>query len=301
MSRRAPITVVCAGRTYGDLILSGMAGNPEPGTETYCSSMEFQPGGGAAITAAHLVANGLRAGLLSMMPAAPFDGPLRARLSGLGVDLAWSASAIAGTDPQLTVAIVQGDDRMFLTRRDGPALPAGAAAQVAKSGASHLHIGELTTLVEHPDLLEAAAGHGMTVSLDCGWDPQVFDTAHGHLIRRVDVFFPNSSEAEALLEAGFQHPIAGLDVVKLGPQGALAITKRERILEPTNTVPVRDPTGAGDAFNAGFLVKWLGGEDLRTCLAAGNTAGALAVSHVGGTGGLTEVARPLPGRAITAS
>ncbi|MEL7344437.1 MAG: PfkB family carbohydrate kinase, partial [Pseudomonadota bacterium] len=41
-------------------------------------------------------------------------------------------------------------------------------------------------------------------------------------------------------------------------------------------------TGAGDAFNAGFLSRWLIGDDIGACLAAGNARGALSVRQRGG-------------------
>jgi len=44
-----------------------------------------------------------------------------------------------------------------------------------------------------------------------------------------------------------------------------------------------DAVGAGDSFDAGFLHPYLRGSDLTTCLANGNRAGALSVTHPGGT------------------
>jgi len=44
-----------------------------------------------------------------------------------------------------------------------------------------------------------------------------------------------------------------------------------------------DATGAGDAFNGGFLHAYLAGWPLKDCLRAGNICGALATTGAGGS------------------
>ena len=48
------------------------------------------------------------------------------------------------------------------------------------------------------------------------------------------------------------------------------------------SVAVVDTTGAGDAFNAGFLHSWLSTSNLEASLAAGIEAGSLSVQSAGG-------------------
>jgi len=47
-------------------------------------------------------------------------------------------------------------------------------------------------------------------------------------------------------------------------------------------VPVKDPTGAGDAFAAGLLTAWLSGSSPEAALTAGAELGAAAVGRIGG-------------------
>jgi sugar/nucleoside kinase (ribokinase family) len=108
----------------------------------------------------------------------------------------------------------------------------------------------------------------------------------------LDLFLPNQVEAQAM--SGADSPEEALEwlaarvptvAVKRGPDGALAASGRERARMPGFSVPVRDTSGAGDAFDAGFLDGWLAGEPLAVCLARGNACGALTAAHVGGSGG----------------
>jgi cytidine deaminase len=73
-------------------------------------------------------------------------------------------------------------------------------------------------------------------------------------------------------------------VLKLGADGAVVATRTERL--PCSPAPltgvVVDPTGAGDAFDAGFLAAWLDHAKLAECCGAGATSAALAVALVGG-------------------
>jgi sugar/nucleoside kinase (ribokinase family) len=76
--------------------------------------------------------------------------------------------------------------------------------------------------------------------------------------------------------------VGGTVVVKLGAAGAVAATSRGAVVEAA-ALPVEaiDATGAGDAFAAGFLIAWLGGDGLDAALAAGAAFGARAVTTMG--------------------
>jgi len=75
-------------------------------------------------------------------------------------------------------------------------------------------------------------------------------------------------------------------VVKLGAAGAVyAVRGPDGPLSGrVAAVPaaVRDTTGAGDAFCAGFLAAWLGGAPLAAACAAAAMTAARAVSSLGG-------------------
>lgn len=90
-----------------------------------------------------------------------------------------------------------------------------------------------------------------------------------------DVMFATAAEADALLGG---HPKAGLleyartAVIKRGAKGATVLTRvgpeSLRFEVATAHIAVADTTGAGDAFDAGFLVGWF------AALAAGHPVSA---------------------------
>jgi sugar/nucleoside kinase (ribokinase family) len=100
----------------------------------------------------------------------------------------------------------------------------------------------------------------------------------------IDALLANDAEAEALRGA---HSLASLGdwarlaVVKQGPGGASAYAEGAAWHAAANPVTVVDTTGAGDAFDAAFMVEWLASGDVEAALQAGNRLGAHVAAHLG--------------------
>ena len=287
--------ILCTGRLYCDLVMSGLSGAPTPGEEVYAQALALAAGGGAYISAAYLAALGRDTGLAAIIPAEPFAGAIAAELADAGLDLSLCAYAPPGVDPQITVALIMGGDRAFVTRRSGPAMPEGLGAVLDSGAWHHLHIGELASLVENPGIVARAKAVGMTVSVDCAWDADILARADlPEVLRGVDVFLPNRAEADALIRHAPLADYAPLVVVKEGAKGAMALGAQGAVQRPALRVDVVDSVGAGDAFNAGFLDCWLAGAALPECLDAGAQTAAAALRRQGGARGLGRLARHRP-------
>jgi sugar/nucleoside kinase (ribokinase family) len=68
----------------------------------------------------------------------------------------------------------------------------------------------------------------------------------------------------------------------LGSAGVVIASRSEAVqieVVPATTV---DPTGAGDAFCAGFLAEWIATRDFRAAADAGSRLAARAIAVVGG-------------------
>jgi sugar/nucleoside kinase (ribokinase family) len=104
-----------------------------------------------------------------------------------------------------------------------------------------------------------------------------------------DVLLANEAEVMAMGRADSLEPSmralgrwCGCVVAKCDVRGATALIGGELYRVPTVPVPVHDATGAGDAFNAGFLYGWLAGLPPETCLGLGNLCGGAAVRDFSG-------------------
>jgi hypothetical protein len=282
--------VVCLGRIYCDIIFTGLHEMPALGRERFARDVTITAGGGAYITAAHLAAVGRPAALLSRLGTDPLSRSLTQELEGSGVDLSFiEQSNDAG--PQPTVALVRESERAFVSRRAGSSRPSTLERALAARDVSHLHIAEFATLKDNPDVIDMARRLGLTISLDPSWDDDLIrqDTNFFEICAGIDIFLPNLEEGKALTGENSDETILRslrehfpLVVLKRGEHGAMASAGSIQAAAAALSVDVVDTTGAGDAFNAGFLHSWLRTSDLQRSLAAGIEAGTLSIQSAGG-------------------
>lgn len=289
--------VLSLGRIYCDMVFSGLDGMPQLGRELFARDFAMTPGGGALITAAHLAATGRTAALLARFGTDTLSAALAGQIKALGLDLQF-LDRHESAGPQITVVMANDHDRAFLSRRAGQARPASFECALAWPEAAHLHIAEYATLHEMHDAVSAAKARGLTVSLDPSWDDDLIrDPLFFQRCSGVDIFMPNLEEAHAL--TGISAPRATLAVLarhfpvvalKCGSDGGM-VAIGDRVTEmPSPRVDVVDTTGAGDAFNAGFLNAWLDDASPADCLAAAIRAGSRSVQASGGTGSIAATA-----------
>lgn len=283
----------------GDLVtdvLVAHSGPIQPGSDT-AAAITVGGGGQAANTAAWFA----RAGRPVTLVAAVGDdlaGQERvAELAAAGVRCAVRAHAGAVTG---SVVVLAGpDERTMITDR-GAALrldPADVVRAITETDARHLHLSGYPLLHagSRPAGLAAlatAAERGLTTSVDAASAAplrSVGADAFLAWVRGADLLLCNADEADVLAgpgtaaeQAGRLTAHAGNVVVKRGPAGATWVARDGlvRSVAP-RPVPMRDPTGAGDAFAAGLLAAWCSGATPEAALTAGAELGATAVAQIG--------------------
>lgn len=297
--------ILIAGELNLDLVLQNPHSFPVLGRETLVQNVSLTLGSSSAICAAALAKLGEQVTFIGKVGHDTWGDLCIALIQEFGVDC-----SLVRRDESLktgiTVSITSAKDRALLTYLGAiGALEEHDVSDEHLRGHRHLHVSSFflqRALRSGLKLLLARAHHhGLTTSVDPGFDPD--ETWDGDLIdtlSEVDVFLPNELElagisgienrAEALRELDNGRIII---VAKLGRDGCMAIQNGQILATPAFPVTPIDTTGAGDTFNAGFLHAWLHGGDLREAMIFGSACGALSTLGVGGTANqpTTEQAR----------
>lgn len=277
-----------------DLIMGPIAHWPQVGTETLVERCELRAGGSsgnAALAAGFL---GRRARLISGLGDDDFGRWLREQFSE--VEACWQICPGATTT---TVGLLhEGGERSFFTSRGhlekiAPAQVRAALQPAPPGGAVALLSGPFLTPAlrsEYPQLIDELVRLGYEVALDTGWPPQGWDArvraevqgwiarCRHVLINEIEV--TNLADRAGLDEAmdavaSLLAPGAAL-VVKTGAHGAAGLRDGQRYVQRTSGNGIFDTVGAGDAFNAAYLLAYLDGATWEDAIAAG-CAGASAI------------------------
>jgi ribokinase len=263
---------------HGDLMVDVVLAPARPleiGTDVPGRVM-LRQGGSAATTARWLARLGVRTTLVCAVGRDPEGRALSAALESDGVRLRATRVARERTG-RIGVVVAPGGERSFVADRGAAdrLRPSDLAARSFRVGLLHLPVysllGEPLGLAGQR-AIALARGAGALVSLDLSSVGPLLSHGRRAALRLVqdaapDLLFATTLEAEALL--GDRHVVrlsetAPLAIIKRGRAGASVFDVAGGALlafhVATTTLETRDTTGAGDAFDAGFLASWLAAE-----------------------------------------
>ncbi len=284
-----PPDLLTVGEAFEDLIFLGLPMLPRPGEEVKTSRFVATVGGGAVITAVAAARLGLSCRVITGVGDTGF-----ARLQREGVSV---ANLRQPDEPHaISAALSTSTNRSFVTFNGiNDVLESRLPAALAREHARHVHFAfypHSCALWESHVL--ALKRDGVTTSWDFGWNEALLnDRRFPHLLRALDYVFLN--EQEAVLYARRHDLGAALAmwkgmpihvIVKVGPRGSRWLGHQNDMHVATRRAKVVDTTGAGDAFNGGFLTGLLRGYSPKACLRLGNFVGTLSTRKAGGLDGL---------------
>jgi sugar/nucleoside kinase (ribokinase family) len=271
---------------------------PAAGEVAFCARLPLSIGGCAANVAIDLARLQVPVGVVGCVGRDPFGRFISDTLAAAKVD----TSAIRTLDDAETsttlILNVQGEDRRFI---HAPAANARLRAEDIPRdrvcSAKVLYVGGYLLM----PALEGEPLAAMFREARLAGVKTVLDIVHpgpgdhwdklASVLAETDVFLPNEDEAAVL--TGQTDPIAqaqrfvdlgaGAVVITCGGQGSVLVSGQTRLRAPAHTVEYRGGTGAGDAFDAGFIAGMLAGEDLAGCLRWASAVGASCVRSISAT------------------
>lgn len=280
-----------------DAVASGLSEAPEMGGEILASDFRLTLGSASAIFACGVAKLGHDVTFIARVGSDYFGKFCLSALRAAGVSTR-HISRDKDLKTGVTISLSCRHDRALVTYPG--AIAALGTEDVNRSqlkGHSHLHMTSyyLQTRLQpsFPQIFRDARELGLTTSFDPNSDPtHSWNKSIREVFACTNLLFVNKAEAMALTRTrsvtaalkslGDEVPCA---VIKLGPNGAVAIKAGEITSANGFSIEPVDTTGAGDSFAAGFVSSYVKGRSVSECLGVANACGALATLQVGGTDG----------------
>lgn len=279
------------------------------GSLKYVDYFRKQVGGAESNFAIGVVRLGRTAGWISKVGDDPFGSYIISCIRGEGVD-----TSRVKVDKEAPTAVYfkefheLGDPRVYYYRSGSAAsrLQPEDLDEEYISQAKVLHITGITPALSKSarDTVNAAVYLAKKHKLKISFDPNIRKKLWSEkecretiisLVHETDILLPNLKEAEFLLEESDPEVICkkflemgpATVALKLGRDGCI-VANGEKIIKigGMEVKKVVDPVGAGDGFDAGFIVGMLNGWNLTQCGELANAVGARVVTVNGDVEGL---------------
>jgi ribokinase len=280
-----------------DLVLGPMAQWPRVGTETILERSELRAGGQAGNAAFAVSYLGGVSQLLSVVGNDNVGSWLGEQFRGLSASL-----PVCDAPTTVSVGLIHtSGERTFFTTRGhleelSYELLRPRLAPAPDSNSIVLLSGVFLTprlRASYPQLIRDLGALGYQVALDTNWPPHDWNSA---LRAEVATWISNCehvllNELEVASLADSHDLTVAIDritpmlkpgatlVVKVGARGAIGVQDGRRCDRAAPQATIFDSIGAGDSFNAGYLLARLDGCGLADSLAAGCNAATAIISR----------------------
>jgi ribokinase len=253
---------------------------PNVDAEVFSDDFMLSHGGSAANLAFAAGRLGLKVAMLGCVGDDPLGKEGVAELEGAGVDCT-NVKRVKGARTGTVCVLVdrKGHRSMIAFRGANENLASALDAGIPEAKIVHL------SNVSRAVLRKVLGAHrSRSISLDPGGG--VVEIGIGSL-EGLDILLLNEQEFAALtglpLEGGTELLANKVNtvVIKRGKEGVYSAKGAERFRQPSFDVRVVDTTGAGDSFDAGFLLGILEGREMQECLGFGQAVAAMKIGGLG--------------------
>ncbi len=304
---RRPEGVLVAGNISHDILVRPVE-EFRWGASNWVDHFGEDMGGNGSNSSFAMARLGLRARLLGKVGRDARGEGVLAKLNGAGVDTRWVERSEAPTTTTIVIMNAAGD-RQFIQH-------IGSSAEVfpepyafphdVVDGMTHYHQANIFSLPNWRrhggEQVRRAKAAGLSTSVDTGWatDGRWVETL-APALPHCDLLLTNEDEARAATgqqePGGMAEALRGMGasdiVLKLGARGCAVYEGSEATHLPAHVVEAVDTTGAGDCFAGALFAALSRGLSLVEAARVANAMGAMAVSRIGATAGVTDWERTL--------
>lgn len=279
-----------------DILVLDLEDYPRKETQTTVKKLVIQLGGSSAIFACTSSKLGLKTKFIGRLGFDFISEFLINEMKKLGVET--KIKMVEGDRAGITISLTFKDmKRAMISFTGSNSNFSKEDFELEEIEGEIVHIGGFNLLDKLRDdvveIFRYAKKKGMKTSLDPNWDPKGWTKERMKVLKNVlkatDFFFPDYEEGKAMTKLKDPEKMVkklskmGPEVVvlKCGEKGCFVFKNKKLIHEKAFKVKAIQTTGAGDAFNAGFLKAFLSGLNLEESAKFANACGALYTTAFG--------------------
>jgi len=287
--------------TMGELLVEIMRDKPDIGFASCGTFIGPFPSGAPAIFIDTVARLGHKAGMIGSVGEDDFGYCILNRLKCDGVDCRYIHKS-AGTTGTAFVSYASDGSRKYLFHLNNTAAVQAKFEPIDISdNLSYFHIMGCSLMASDNFRGEifAAARWFQDQNAEISFDPNIREELLGGntlhevidpILEQTSILFSGAHELalisdESEVERGvsklFKNPRLKIIALKLGAKGCIIYTRKERIILAPYLVVEKDPTGAGDCFDAAFLCGLLESRSLKDSAKIASAAGALNAAAFG--------------------
>jgi ribokinase len=250
---------------------------PEKNCSTHITDRRIYYGGGASNIAAGIATLGEQVTLHSCVGGDFAGSDYDAWMTKLGIRQQFFVEPGAHTPTAFMFTDDKGDQMTFFEW--------GASKAFSTSEAPTLPLVHMATA--DPEFNCRVAERSEFVSFDPGQDVFWYTKEQlGSIISNADILFANQHEVKQMCTTmGITRDAlirqVDMAIFTMSGDGSTLYTKGKEEVIPVVPVVLADPTGAGDAYRAGFLSAYVRGYTPISCCKIGTVTASFVVEHVG--------------------
>ena len=274
----------------------GFLNQLELGTKVDIDNIHFSVGGGAINTATTFARHGHETIFMGCIAEDPAGQAILNSLDDEGIDSSYVTYVNNIHTGYSVLLLAPNGERTILTCR-------GASAKFDSLNPDDLdNIYPdwlyVTTFRGNMDMLDQFFTKAKSLGAKIMFNPGNLELAHQRkllgLLSDVDVLLVNKSEAKKIVQGTSLHELilriknyVPAAIITDGNQGAIANDGTEVYrLGLYEDVPIKDATGAGDAFGSGFLAAYAGGKSFKDSLIFASANSTSVVRKIGSKAGI---------------